>query len=117
MSHPSGGRDYRAIPKVGREGKMTPEQIREMGKLIREHFRLQAEIRSLAAILEGAEQVRQPPWGWRQALKQLRLTESYRKISEQYAQQLTHIEQAADENELRRLIDTIPPTAPMSWMT
>jgi hypothetical protein len=91
---------------------MTPKQIRETAKLIREHFRLQAEARSLAAILEGAEQVRQPPWNWRDALKQLRLTESYRNISEQYTQQLADIEQYADENELCRVIDTIPPTRP-----
>jgi len=80
-----------------------------MAKLIREHFRLQAEARSLAAILEGAEQVRQPPWKWRDALQQLRLTQSYRNISEQYAQQLAHIEEAADENELSQVIDTLPP--------
>jgi hypothetical protein len=89
---------------------MTPQQIREIAKLIREHFRLQAEARSLTAVLQGAEQVRQPPWAWRDALKQLRLTASYRNISEQYAQELAHIEEAADENELLRLIDTIPTT-------
>jgi hypothetical protein len=89
---------------------MTPQQIRETAKLLREHFRLQAEARSLAAILEGAEQVRQPPWNWREALKQLRVTDSYRNISEQYAQRLAHIEEAADENELLQVIDTMPPT-------
>jgi len=88
---------------------MTPERIRETARLIREHLRLQAEVRSLAAILESAEQVRQPPWAWRDALKQLRRTESYRNISEQYAQQLARIEEAADENELSRVIGTIPP--------
>jgi len=92
---------------------MTPKQIREFVPLIREYFRLQAEVRSLAAILEGSAQVRQPAWGWREALKQLRLTESYRNISEQYALELAHIEQVADEHELRRVIEALPPTRPI----
>jgi len=93
--------------------KMTPKQVREFVPLIREYFRLQAEVRSLAAILEGAVQGHQPPWGWREALKQLRLTDCYRNISEQYALELAHIEQAADEHELRRVLDTLPPTSPI----
>jgi hypothetical protein len=40
-------------------------------------------------------------------VKQLRLTASYRNVTEQYAQELAHIKEAADENELLRLIDTL----------
>lgn len=92
---------------------MTPNQIREFVPLIREYFRLQAEVRSLAAILEGAAQGHQPPWAWREALKQLRLTESYRNISEQYALELARIEQVADERELRRVMEALPPSRPI----
>ena len=92
---------------------MTPKQVREIVPLIREYFRLQAEVRSLAAILEGAVQGHQPPWAWREALKPLRLTQSYRNISEQYALELAHIEQVADEHELRRVMEALPPVHPI----
>jgi hypothetical protein len=89
---------------------MEPKIVREFIKLIREHFRLQAEVRMLAAILETAVVKDQPPIGWLEALKQARKTQTYRNISEQYAPLLAQLEQSADANELDRLIGTIPPT-------
>ena len=89
---------------------MEPKVIREFIKLVREHFHLQAEVKTLAAILETAVYVHQPPIDWLEALKLARETEAYRNISEQYAPLLAQLEQSADANELDRLIGTIPPT-------
>jgi hypothetical protein len=89
---------------------MNPEQTRAFVKLIREHFRLQADIRMLAAILESAATFNHPPFGWLEALRLGRSTPEYRNISQQYAQQLAHIEQSAEATELDQLIRSIPPT-------
>jgi hypothetical protein len=42
---------------------MNPKLTCEFIKLIREHFRLQADVRALAAILETAVKLNQPPFG------------------------------------------------------
>jgi hypothetical protein len=89
---------------------MESESTQAFVKLIREFFRLQAEVRTLAAILQTAEQLDQPPIKWLEALKQARTHPNYRNISEQYAPLLDHIEQSAQANELDRLIKSIPPT-------
>jgi hypothetical protein len=89
---------------------MKPKQIREVVKLIREHFRLQAEVRMLALILENSVTIMRPPVGWQELLQRGRLTPEYRSISEQSAQLLAHVEQAPDETELDELFGTIPPT-------
>jgi hypothetical protein len=89
---------------------MESKIIREFIKLIREHFRLQAEVQTLAAILETAVHVHEPPNGWLEALKLARETEAYRNISEQYASLVVQLEKSADANDLDRLMDTIPPT-------
>lgn len=89
---------------------MEPKAIREFINLIREHFRLPAEIRTLAAILETAVHGDQPPIGWLEALKVARETLAYRNISEQHAPLLAQLEESADAIELARLISTIPAT-------
>lgn len=89
---------------------MEPKTTREFVKLIREFFRLQAEVRSLAALLQTAELMDQPPIKWLDALKQMRTLQEYRNISEQYAPLLAHIEQFAEATELDQLIKSIPPT-------
>jgi hypothetical protein len=89
---------------------MQPKVIREFTKLVREHLRLQAEVKTLAAILDTAVYVHQPPIDWLEALKLARETEAYRNISEQYDSLLVQLEKSADLNQLDRLISTIPPT-------
>jgi hypothetical protein len=89
---------------------MEDKRIRVLVKLIREHFRLQADVRLLGALLETALATDQPPHGWQEALRQGRLQPEYRSISEQYAPQLAHVEQTLDMKELEKLIATIPPT-------
>jgi hypothetical protein len=89
---------------------MTEDRIRVIVRLIREHFRLQAEVKLLAALLETAVALNQPPNRWPEALRQGRLQREYRSISEQYASQLAHVEQTLDAKELEKLIGTIPPT-------
>jgi hypothetical protein len=88
---------------------MKPEQTREILKLVREHFRLQAEVRTLAAMLEVAERLDQAPFKWLDALKQARETQGYRSISEQFEPQLVAIEHSLEENELAHLLGSIPP--------
>jgi len=89
---------------------MEPKVIREFIKLVREHSRLQAEVKTLAAILETSVYVHEPPIDWLEALKLARETEAYRNISEKYDSLLVQLEKTADLNQLDRLISTIPPT-------
>jgi hypothetical protein len=89
---------------------MKPEQTREIIKLVREHFRLQAEVRTLAAILEVAERLDQAPFKWLDALKQARQTPGYRTISEQFEPQLAEVERSLEDTELGLMLEKIPPT-------
>jgi len=88
---------------------MNPKRAHEFVKLIREHFRLQADVRALAAILEMAEKHNRPPYGWLDALKVMRTEPAYRNISEQFAPRLAELEQSLEANELVRLLESIPP--------
>jgi hypothetical protein len=88
---------------------MEAKQTREFVKLIREHFRLQAEVRTLAALLETAVQLNQPPFGWLDALKLARKQPDYRSISEQFEPQLAEVERSLEESELGRVLEKIPP--------
>ena len=85
---------------------MEPKRIRAIVKLIREDLRLRADIHMLGSILEIAVTLDRPPLGWKEALREGRLQPEYQSISEQYAQLLARIEQAADETELNQLLDT-----------
>jgi hypothetical protein len=89
---------------------MNAKLIREIIKLIRAYFRLQAEARFLAAMLQTAELMDQPPIKWLEALKQARNLPDYRKISEQHSEQLSELEESADANELSHFLESIPPT-------
>jgi hypothetical protein len=104
----------RKLKSISLGDRMEPKAIREFIKLIREHFPLQAEVRTLASILETAVYLNQPPIGWLNMLKLVRKTPDYRSISEQYAPLLAQFEESADANELARLISTIPPTQPFN---
>lgn len=88
---------------------MKPERVREFVKLIREHFRLQADVKALAAILETAVRLNQPPFEWLEALKLTRKEAAYRSISEQFEPQLAELERSLEENDLARLLKSIPP--------
>jgi hypothetical protein len=89
---------------------MATKQSREIVKLIREHFRLQADVRLLASLLEAAERLNQAPHGWLKALRQGRMTPEYRNVSEQLEPQLAQFEQSLDADELNHLIEMLPPT-------
>jgi hypothetical protein len=89
---------------------LPPEFGRQFAALLREHLRLQADIRSLASMLKHAEASEVPPYGWLDALKALRETPAYRSISEQYEPQFHAIEDAADGEECLKLLATMPPT-------
>jgi len=88
---------------------MESKQAHKLVQLAREHFRLLAEIKSLAAILETAERLNQAPIKWLDALKLLRTQPEYRNISEQFEPQLAEVERSAEAIELGRLLDSIPP--------
>ena len=77
---------------------------------MRANFRLQADVRALAMILEAAVDLNQPPLGWLDALRLARLQPEYRSISEQLAPQFAALEQSLDLSELGGLLDSIPPT-------
>jgi hypothetical protein len=89
---------------------MTPKQVRQFIAFFRDYFRLKAEVLSLSAILETAEQQDQPPVKWREALRLLRDKEEYRNTSQQYEHIFVQFEQKADEVEIANFLDTIPPT-------
>jgi len=89
---------------------MNPRHTREFVKLIREQFRLQADVRLLAAILQTCAALNQPPLDWQEKLRLGRLTPEYRSVSQQYEPQLVELERSLDATELDRLLDSIPPT-------
>ena len=89
---------------------MEPKQTRQFIKLIREHFRLRAEVITLAAILETAVRLNQPSLGWLKALKLARTEQEYQNTSEQFEPLLAELEQSAEATELDSLLDSIPPT-------
>jgi len=89
---------------------LTPAQTRELVRLLREFMRLQAEVRTLASILEAAVRINQPPVGWLDLLKEARKSQEYRSISEQYEAEFSRIEQNADETALYELSRTMPST-------
>jgi hypothetical protein len=93
---------------------MTPEQLekitKECTKLLRAHFQLQAEVKTLASIIQIFVQVNEPPpANWLDLLRAARETPAYRSISEQFAPQLAQLEAVADWSELNRLLGAIPP--------
>ena len=72
---------------------------------------MQAEVRSLAAILEYVRtQGELPPEGWLESLKAMRQTPQYRSIAEQYEPLFRAVEDAADVEQCERLLQTMPPT-------
>ena len=77
------------------------------------HFRLQAEVRALAAILEPAVTLKQPPYDWLEALKLARKQREYRNVSEQFEPQIAQLEQAPEAKEaagnLDDFLSSIPP--------
>lgn len=77
---------------------------------MRDYCRLDAERRMLAALFYTAEVNDQPPYKWLDALKQARTTPEYRKISEQLEPSLVALEESLEQDELARLIESIPPT-------
>jgi hypothetical protein len=87
----------------------NPKLGRTLVALMREHLRLQADLRSLAAILAYAETENHlPSEGWLATLKVMRQTPEYRTISEQYEPLFLSAEQAADLAECQQLLATMP---------
>jgi hypothetical protein len=89
---------------------MNAKQTHTLIKLVREHFKLQADVQTLAAMLETSVNLGRPPVGWLKALKLARQEPNYRNISEQFETQLVELERSLDESELARLVDSIPQT-------
>jgi hypothetical protein len=87
----------------------NPKFNRTLVAMMREHLRLQADVRSLASILIYAETENHlPTEGWLATLKGLRQTPEYRSISEQYEPLFLSAEQAADLAECQQLLATMP---------
>jgi hypothetical protein len=90
---------------------LPPDFGRQLVALIREHSQLQAEVRTLASILEYVEKEGHlPEEGWLATLKPMRETPACRNISEQSERLLLQIEQAADVREVEQILSTIPPS-------
>src|SRR5713226_9355864 len=103
--------DFPGVPRLPAQGQMmTPEQLdkftKEFTKLLREYFRLQAEVKTLAGIIQTFVHLNEPPpMNWLELLKLARETQDYRNISEQYTQVLARLESVADASELARLLE------------
>ena len=90
---------------------MNVEQSRKLIELLRAYMVLQAENRSLAAILEYVEtQGHLPAGGWAASLEAMRDLPEYQNISEQYESLFRRVEQATDVTEAEHLLETIPIT-------
>lgn len=82
---------------------------RKLAEVMREHARLEADIRALASILTIAEEQEQVPHEWLTALKALRLESEYQKISGQYDSLISEVERASEAMDIENLLLTMPP--------
>ena len=89
---------------------MNPEFPRKLVALMREHLRLQADLRTLASILTVAEMQERPPYEWLEALKLMREQPEYQNIAQEHEQLFRSVENAADVEECQRLLETMPST-------
>ncbi len=89
---------------------MKPESLKVFTDLIKEHFRLKAELTALIAILTACEQTSEAPVGWRKALKLARTQPGYRNICQECDSLFAQLQDAAELNDLCSLIKSIPPT-------
>ena len=88
---------------------MTPNRGRNLIALIREYARLEAEVKSLASVLNYVEtEGHLPIEGWLATLKDMRETPQYRTISERYEPLLLHAEQTVDLAEVESLLEKLP---------
>jgi hypothetical protein len=84
------------------------ELTRSFAKMARENFRLRADIKVLAGILEMCATLRQPPEQWKKQWRQARETQAYRDTSEQFEPLLAKLETLADENEVLEILRKFP---------
>jgi len=76
--------------------------------MARENFRLRADVKVLAGILEMCATLRQPPEQWKEQWRRARQTQPYRDTSEQFEPLLAKLETLADENELKEMLLDFP---------
>lgn len=89
---------------------MKPESLKVFTDLIREHFRLKAEIVALTAILTACELANEAPLGWQKALRTARTQPGYQNTLRECEPSFAQLQDAADQNDLDRLIKSIPLT-------
>jgi hypothetical protein len=74
--------------------------------LLRDYARQKADIQSLYAILNLAVDKDSVPNGWLQSLSQLRETEQYRSVSEEFEPAIREVEKCADWLQIQKLLET-----------
>ena len=89
---------------------MKPESLKVFTDLVKEHFRLRAEITALKAILVACEQTNEAPVDWQKTLEVARAQAGYQNILQECDPLFAQLQDAADLNDLSRLIESIPPT-------
>lgn len=89
---------------------MKPESLKVFTDLIKEHFRLRAEITALIAILIGCERANEVPVGWRKVLDLARTQTGYQNILQECDSLFAQLQDAAELNDLCSLIKSIPTT-------
>lgn len=87
--------------------KWPPEAIRALIQVLRAYCHLEADFRTVAAMLHSFELLHQAPKDWMDDLNQARQTDEYRKISEQLEPEFRALEQSLDESELARLLASV----------
>jgi hypothetical protein len=77
-------------------------------KIARENFRLRADIKTLAGILEAAKVYPQSLPQWRELWLQARETPAYQQTANQFSQSLELLEKVANENEVLAILRQFP---------
>ena len=89
---------------------LSPEITKSFVTVARDYWRLKADINALAAILETARTLQQPPEQWKELFRQAQQTPQYREIAEKFEPQLSKLEKAAEENEVIEILRQFPPS-------
>jgi len=87
---------------------LSSEITKSFVTVARDYWRLQADISALAAILETARTLQQPPKQWKELFLRARETPGYREIAEKFEPQLAKLEKAAEENEVIEILRQFP---------
>jgi len=87
---------------------LNPEQTRKLIELMKDYDVLQAELTSLAAMLQNCETKMLVPVGWLDNLKEIRKSQQYQNIAQRHSALIARIENAADLTEVEQLLQTNP---------